>query len=50
MKRWVLTYGAEAEVEKPERLRQMIATELKEAAKRYTGAALKGALAVSFVK
>ncbi len=50
VKRWVLTYGAEAEVEKPERLRQMMATELKEAGRRYTGAGLKGPMAVSLVK
>ncbi len=51
VKRWVLAYGAEAEVQKPERLREMLAKELKEAAKRYgSPAAVKGAPAMSLIR
>ena len=51
VKRWVLAYGAEAEVQKPERLREMVAKELKDAAKRYgNGAVVKGAPAVSLIR
>ena len=51
VKRWVLAYGAEAEVQKPERLREMLAKELKEAAKRYgSPAAVKGSPAMSLIR
>ncbi len=46
VKRWVMTYGAEAEVLKPDRLREMVTRELQEAMKHYS-TVVKGKMAVT---
>ena len=42
VKRWVLSYGAQAEVLEPAVMRQEVAQELAQAAGRYAQAALSG--------